>query len=344
MAVAESAVRPSKSTPAGDGKTERDRLRMMYLIRRFEERTFQEYSKPGQKIGGFCHLYSGQEAVCVGVAAVFDRARDALINAYRCHGHSLALGMSAHSAMAEMFGKVTGCSKGKGGSMHLFQAEHGNHGGHGIVGGHLPVATGFAFSQKYRNNGGVSVCLFGDGAINQGTHNEALNLASLWKLPVVWIVENNGVAMGTQIERHSAERDAAKRGSGYNMPYYNVDGMDLDVVIAAVGEAWERGRRGEGPTYLSINTYRYRGHSMSDPLKYRSKEEAEKWKKRDPIAVYFDRIKSKGFTNDEQWELVQEQVNAEVEDAIEKAHSDPQPPLESRFEDALSETYPYGVK
>ncbi|MFT3788238.1 MAG: thiamine pyrophosphate-dependent enzyme [Tepidisphaeraceae bacterium] len=340
MAVAEPAVRPQK-TPSGDGKTERDRLRMMYLIRRFEERTFQEYSKPGQKIGGFCHLYSGQEAISVGVAAVFDTKRDALINAYRCHGHSLALGMSADAAMAELFGKATGCSKGKGGSMHLFQAEVGNHGGHGIVGGHLPVAGGFAFAQKYKGTGGCTVCLFGDGAINQGTHNEALNLASLWKLPVVWIVENNGVAMGTQIERHSAERDAAKRGSGYNMPYYNVDGMDLDVVIQAVGEAFERGRRGDGPTYLSINTYRYRGHSMSDPLKYRSKEEAEKWKKRDPISIYFERIKSKGLITDEAWELVQEQVNAEVESSIEKGHAAPNPPLEDRFNDALAETYPF---
>jgi pyruvate dehydrogenase E1 component alpha subunit len=340
MAVAESAVRSSK-TASPDGKVERDRLRMMYLIRRFEERTFQEYSKPGQKIGGFCHLYSGQEAVSVGIAAVYDKTRDALINAYRCHGHSLALGMTPRSAMAEMFGKVTGCSKGKGGSMHLFQSEVGNHGGHGIVGGHLPVATGFAFAQQFKKNGGVTVCLFGDGAINQGTHNEALNLASLWKLPVVWVVENNGVAMGTQVERHSAEKDLAKRGSGYNMPYYNVDGMDLDVVIAAVGEAWERARKGEGPTYLCINTYRYRGHSMSDPLKYRPKEEAERMKKRDPIYSYFERIKSKKLVTDEVWEAMQEEVNAIVEDAIEKGLTDPNPPLEARFEDALSEKYPY---
>jgi pyruvate dehydrogenase E1 component alpha subunit len=346
MAVANpSVVRPERKPPtASDGKLERERLRMMMLIRRLEERTYTEYTKPGQKIGGFCHLYSGQEAVSVGVAAVFDKTRDALINAYRCHGHSLALGMSAHAVMAELFGKATGCSKGKGGSMHLFQAEVGNHGGHGIVGGHLPVALGFAFAQQYKKNGGATICLFGDGAINQGTFNESMNMASLWKLPVVYVVENNGVAMGTTVERHSAERDLAKRGAGFAMPYYNVDGMDLDTVIEAVGEAFARCRAGEGPTFLSINTYRYRGHSMSDPLKYRSKEEAEKWKKRDPITIYFERIKARGFINDEQLDAMQDEVNAEVEAAIRQADADPHPALEERFDDILAETYPFDGK
>lgn len=343
MPVAEPAVRPSvtKAPATSDGKVERDRLRMMMLIRRFEEKTFQEYTKPGQKIGGFCHLYSGQEAVCVGVASVMDKTRDALINAYRCHGHSLALGMSAHSAMAEMFGKATGCSRGKGGSMHLFDAANGNHGGHGIVGGHLPCALGTGFAQMYQKTGGVTVCLFGDGAINQGTFGESLNMASLWKVPVVWIVENNGVAMGTQVERHSAERDLAKRGAGFAMPYFNVDGMDLDVVIEAVGEAFARARAGDGPTFLSINTYRYRGHSMSDPLKYRSKEEAEAWKKRDPILIYGERLKSKRLVTDEQIDAMQEAVATEIEEAVKQADADPQPALESRFEDALTETYPF---
>ncbi len=342
MAVAQPAVRPERKPPvASDGKTERDRLRMMMLIRRLEERTYTEYTKAGQKIGGFCHLYSGQEAVSAGVAAVYDKSRDALINAYRCHGHSLALGMTAHAVMAELFGKRTGCSKGKGGSMHLFQAEVGNHGGHGIVGGHLPVALGFAFTQKYRKNGGATICLFGDGAINQGTFNESMNLASLWKLPVVYAVENNGVAMGTQVERHSAERDLAKRGSGFNMPYYNVDGMDVDIVIEAVGEAFERCRQGEGPTFLSINTYRYRGHSMSDPLKYRTKEEAERWKQRDPITLYAGRLKSKAIINDEQVDALQTSVNEEVDDAVARADADPHPALEERFDDILAETYPY---
>ena len=235
-------------------RVERDRLRMMMLIRRFEERTFQEYTKPGQKIGGFCHLYSGQEAIAVGTAALFDKKRDYLINGYRCHGHSLALGMSPHAAMAELFGKATGCSKGKGGSMHLFDASVGNNGGHGIVGGQLPLGAGMAFAQWYKKTGGVTFTFMGDGAINQGTHNEALNLASLWKLPVIWVIENNGVAMGTQVARHSAEKDLAKRGSGYNMPYFNVDGNDLDTVIQAFGEAVDRARSGGGP-YLFLRKH-----------------------------------------------------------------------------------------
>src|SRR5262245_52559801 len=221
MAVADPVVtRPSASKQsASDGSVERKRLWMMILIRRFEERTFQEYTKPGQRIGGFCHLYSGQEAVAVGIAAVFQKGKDYLINGYRDHGHSLALGMDAKPAFAEMFGKATGCSKGKGGSMHFFQVEVGNMGGHGIVGGQLPLGIGFAFAAQYKKTGGCCFTLFGDGAINQGTHNESLNLASLYKLPVIFMVENNLMAMGTQVERHSAERDLAKRGSGYNMPY-----------------------------------------------------------------------------------------------------------------------------
>src|SRR5687767_7882983 len=255
--------------PSAKGQAERDRLRMMMLIRRFEETTFQEYTKAGQKIGGFCHLYSGQEAVAVGIAAIFQRGKDYLINAYRCHGHSLALGMDPRAGFAELFGKATGCSKGKGGSMHFFDVAAGNLGGHGIVGGHIPVGLGVAFAQRYKNTGGVTFCLFGDGAINQGTHNEALNMASLTKSPVIFVVENNGVAMGTQVHRHSAETDLAQRACGYKMPHYNIDGNDLDTVIAEMTKAADRGRRGEGPSYIVANTYRFRGHSMSDAMKYR---------------------------------------------------------------------------
>jgi len=228
MAVANEVDQRPAVTSEGKGQAERDRLRMMMLIRRFEERTYQEYTKPGQRIGGFCHLYSGQEAVAVGIAAIFQKGKDYLINGYRDHGHSLALGMSPRAAMAEMFGRATGCSKGKGGSMHLFDASVGNMGGHGIVGGQIPLGTGFAFSCWYRKTGGVCFTLFGDGAVNQGTHNEALNLGSLYKLPCIYLVENNLMAMGTQVERHSAETDLAKRASGYNMPTQNVDGNDLE--------------------------------------------------------------------------------------------------------------------
>src|SRR3954470_9298936 len=223
MSVAHEVVhRPA--TNQANGQPERDRLRMMMLIRRFEEKTFQIYQAPGQKIGGFCHLYSGQEAVAVGIASIYQKEKDKLINAYRCHGHSLALGMDPRAAMAELFGKRTGCSKGKGGSMHFFQADVGNLGGHGIVGGHIPLGLGVAFAQWYKKTGGVTFCLFGDGAVNQGTFNEALNMASLMKVPAIFIVENNGVAMGTQVARSSAEKDLARRGDCYNMPARNIDG------------------------------------------------------------------------------------------------------------------------
>src|SRR3984957_3127008 len=248
MSVAQAAVAPSKSGTSTDGHVERQRLRTMILIRRFEEKTYQEYTKPGQKIGGFCHLYSGQEAIAVGTSALFDKSRDYLITGYRCHGASLAMGMPPRAAMAEMFGKATGCSNGKGGSMHLFDAKAGNLGGHGIVGGQLPLAAGMAFAQWYKKTGGVTFCFMGDGAINQGTFNESLNLASLYKVPCIYVVENNGVAMGTQVERSSAEKDLALRAAGFSMPHYHVDGNDIDTVIADFGKAVDRARNGGGPT------------------------------------------------------------------------------------------------
>lgn len=336
--------------PAGvDRQAALQRLRMMMLIRRFEERTYFEYTTPRtlpdgtreMKIGGFCHLYSGQEAIAVGTAALFDKSRDYLINGYRCHGHSLALGMSAHSAMAELFGKATGCSKGKGGSMHLFSAPDHNMGGHGIVGGHLPLAVGMAFTQKYKKTGGVTFVFMGDGAINQGTHNESLNLAGLYKLPAIFVVENNGVAMGTQVERSSADKDLAHRGMGYNMPSWHVDGNDLDTVIREFGKAVERGRSGNGPSYIVADTYRFKGHSMSDAMKYRTKEEFEKAKSRDPITHYEVRLREQGVLNEELIEKMTGEVNEEVEQAIAQADADPNPPLESRFEDVLAEKYPY---
>jgi pyruvate dehydrogenase E1 component alpha subunit len=341
MAVADTVERrPVAKKQEADGKLERQRLSMMMLIRRFEERTYQEYTRPGQKIGGFCHLYSGQEAIAVGTAAIFDKTRDYLVNGYRCHGHSLALGMSPHSAMAELFGKATGCSRGKGGSMHLFQAEVGNNGGHGIVGGQIPLGLGMAFAQWYKKNGGVTFCFMGDGAVNQGTHNEALNLASLLRAPCIFVVENNGVAMGTQVERASADPDLAQRGCGYAMPHYNIDGNDLDTVIAEFGKAKDRAVRGEGPSYIVANTYRFRGHSMSDPLKYRSKEEADRAKLRDPITLYQNRLKQLGMITDEEIEALDRSAAEEVDQATRQADADPFPPLEERFEDVLAEKYP----
>jgi pyruvate dehydrogenase E1 component alpha subunit len=333
-------VKPEQKGPQEKGAVERDRLRMMMLIRRFEERTYQEYTKPGQKIGGFCHLYSGQEAVAVGIASIFQKDKDKLITAYRCHGHSLALGMDPRAGMAELFGKATGCSKGKGGSMHFFQADVGNLGGHGIVGGHIPVGLGAAFAQAYKNTGGVTYCLFGDGAINQGTFNEALNMAGLLKAPVIFIVENNGVAMGTQVVRSSATPDLVQRGDGYGFPALACDGNDLDVVITTMSKAAERARRGEGPTYLVANTYRFRGHSMSDAMKYRTKDEMEKAKSRDPIALYEVRLREKGLLTDEQSDAMEEEIAEIVSEAVRQADEDPHPALEERFDDILSETYP----
>jgi pyruvate dehydrogenase E1 component alpha subunit len=324
----------------------RDRLRMMILIRRFEERTFQEFTKPGQKIGGFCHLYSGQEAIAVGTSALFDKTRDYIITGYRCHGASLALGMEPRAAIAELFGKATGCSKGKGGSMHLFDAEAHNMGGHGIVGGQLPLGVGLAFAQHYKKTGGVTFTFMGDGAVNQGTHNESLNLASLYKLPCIFVVENNGVAMGTQVERSSAEKDLAERGSGYNMPHWNVDGNDIDTVIREFGKAVERARRGDGPSYIVANTYRFRGHSMSDPMNYRKTTEG-KWrpevdeaKKRDPIVLYQHRLLEKGITTQDQFEAMDAEINDIVNQAVNQADADPFPPLDDRFNDVLAEKYP----
>jgi pyruvate dehydrogenase E1 component alpha subunit len=331
----------------GKAKTDQrahEMLRMMLLIRRFEERTYQEYTRPGQRIGGFCHLYSGQEAVAVGIAAVFAKGKDYLITAYRDHGHSLALGMDPGAAMAEMFGRATGCSKGKGGSMHLFQAEVGNLGGHGIVGSQIPLGAGAAFACKYKDTGGVCFTLFGDGAINQGVHNETLNLASLWKLPVVFVVENNGVAMGTQVERSSAEVELERRGSGYHMPYQAFDGNDLDQVIDVVGEAADRARGGSGPTYLVANTYRFRGHSMSDAMKYRTKEELEQARRRDPLVIYEARLREAGAIGDEQLEAMDAEVRKQVDAAVKFAIDSPHPDAQDLYSDIYSEKYPLEKK
>jgi pyruvate dehydrogenase E1 component alpha subunit len=339
----------AKMASSSKGKVERRRLWMMMLIRRFEERTYQEYTKRGfedpsgevvKRIGGFCHLYSGQEAVAVGIAAVFEPKRDYLVNGYRDHGHALALGMSPNAAMAELFGRVTGCSRGKGGSMHFFQAEVGNMGGHGIVGGQIPLGVGMAFAAWYRKTGGVSFTLFGDGALNQGTFNESMNLASLWKLPCLFICENNGLAMGTQVHRSSAETDLARRGAGYAMPCRNVDGNDLNEVIAAVQEAAGRARAGEGPSFLVMNTYRFRGHSMSDPQKYRTREDLERARQRDPILLYERYLREQGLLEDGAVDQMDNEISQIVNEAVKFSEQSPHPDLRELYEHVLSEVYP----
>jgi len=252
----------------------------MLLMRRFEERSGQLYGM--QKIKGFCHLYIGQEAVVAGAMSVI-KPTDNMITAYRDHAHALGKGTSARAVMAELFAKATGCSKGKGGSMHLFDAANRFFGGHGIVGGQIPLGAGIAFAEKYKGTDSVTLCYMGDGAVRQGAFHEALNMAMTWKLPVVFIIENNNYAMGTSVERTSNVTDLYELGTAFNMPSEPVDGMMVETVHEAMDKAVSHCRKGNGPYLLEMNTYRYKGHSMSDPAKYRSKEELEKYKAQDPI-------------------------------------------------------------
>lgn len=306
-------------------------LRQMLLIRRFEERSAMLYQK--QKIGGFCHLYSGQEAVAVGSIGVL-REDDWVITAYRDHGHALARGMDPKAGMAEMLGKLPGCSRGKGGSMHFFDAEKGFMGGHAIVGSHIPLATGMAFAAKYRGEDRVCLCFFGDGAMDQGSLHEAFNMASMWKLPVIYVVENNLMSMGTHLHRHSWTTDLTVRGGpAYGMPGLLVDGNDLEEMARITREACHRARSGEGPTFIEAKTYRFRGHSMSDPMKYRSREELEKAKERDPIVIYETILKERGWIDDAQIDELHEKIKAEIEEAIEFAENAPEPPVEILYED-----------
>jgi pyruvate dehydrogenase E1 component alpha subunit len=309
-------------------------LRQMLLIRRFEERSAMLYQN-GQ-IGGFCHLYSGQEAVAVGSIGVL-REDDYVITAYRDHGHALARGMDPKAAMAELLGKAPGCSQGKGGSMHFFEAEKGFLGGHAIVGSHVPVAAGVAFAIQYRDGDQVCICYFGDGAIDQGAVHEAFNMASLWKLPVIYVVENNFMSMGTQLHRHSCLLDLTVRlGTAYGIPGISIDGNDIELVAKTVREAANRARKGEGPTFIDAQTYRFRGHSMSDPMKYRSREEAEKARERDPIVLYESTLKERGWIDETALEELHEKIKQEIDDVIEFAKDEPEPPLENVYNDITS--------
>ena len=258
-------------------------LEQMLLIRRFEEKAAQMYGL--RKIGGFCHIYIGQEAVSTGSIAAIDLKKDYALTAYRDHGHAISVGMDPKIIMAELFGKITGCSRGKGGSMHLFDVDRHFYGGHGIVGAHIPLATGVALKIKYNNEDGVVLCFFGDGAVHQGSFHESLNMAGVWKLPVVYICENNQYGMGTDFRRVSAVHDLSSLSTSYNMPGKQVDGMDVLDVYENVTEAVKLARDDSQPSLLEIRTYRYMGHSMSDPATYRTKEELQKHKQQDPILI-----------------------------------------------------------
>ncbi|MCX6291436.1 MAG: pyruvate dehydrogenase (acetyl-transferring) E1 component subunit alpha [Bacteroidetes bacterium] len=311
----------------------------MLLMRKFEERAGQLYGM--QKIKGFCHLYIGQEAVVAGAMTVLKK-EDAMITAYRDHGHALAKGVSANAVMAELYGKITGCSKGKGGSMHMFSDEHRFFGGHGIVGGQIPLGAGIAFAEKYNGTKNVCVCYMGDGAVRQGALHEAFNMSMLWKLPVVFVIENNNYAMGTSVERTSNVTELYKIGLAYDMPSEPVDGMSVEAVHDAMEKAVQRARDGKGPSLLEINTYRYKGHSMSDPAKYRTKEEVESYKAKDPVEMVLKTIREKKLATETQLEEIDLRIKKIVEDSVQFAEESPYPDASELYKDVyVQEDYPY---
>ena len=310
----------------------RDWLRQMLLIRRFEEKAGEAYSLG--KIGGFCHLYIGQEAVAVGSLAALG-PDDYITCSYREHGHALARGISPRTVMSELFGKAAGGSKGKGGSMHIFDASLGFLGGHGIVGGHIPLTTGMAFAAKYRETEQVAVCYFGEAAVNNGAFHEALNMAALWKLPAIYLCENNRYGMGTALERASAIYDISERASSYDMANEVVDGQDVLVMHAAMERAVQRARTDKVPTLLEVRTYRFMGHSMSDPIHghYRTKEEVEDQRKRDPIAVWSKRLIAEGLADEASVKALDKEIIGEVNDAYQFAEEAPDPDADELWSD-----------
>ena len=311
----------------------------MLLMRRFEEKAGQLYGM--QKIKGFCHLYIGQEAVVAGAMSVL-KPTDAMITAYRDHAHALGKGISAREVMAELYGKITGCSKGKGGSMHMFSKPHKFFGGHGIVGAQIPLGAGIAFSEKYNNTGNICVCYMGDGAVRQGALHEAFNMAMLWKLPVVFVVENNAYAMGTSVERTSNVTELYKLGSAYDMPSYPVDGMSVEAVHEAMQMAADHARDGKGPVFLEMNTYRYRGHSMSDPAKYRTKEEVESYKAQDPIEIVREMLLLNKLASEDEIETINKKIADIVEDSVKFAEESPYPDPSELYKDVyMQDDYPY---
>lgn len=306
----------------------------MLLIRKFEEKCGQLYGQ--QKIKGFCHLYIGQEACASGAkSALIDG--DKYITAYRDHGVPLALGTDPKAIMAELYAKETGTTKGKGGSMHIFDKERGFVGGHGIVGGQIPLGAGLAFAEKYRKTGNVAICYMGDGAVRQGSFHETMNMAMTWKLPVIFAIENNMYAMGTSVERTSNVTELYKLGAAYDMPSEPVDAMSVEGVHLAVAKAAERARKGDGPTLLEFNTYRYKGHSMSDPAKYRTKEELEEYKAQDPVQRVKDTILSKKIAKEEELVDIEKKVKDIVAESVKFAEDSPMPGVEEIYTDIYVE-------
>jgi pyruvate dehydrogenase E1 component subunit alpha len=315
--------------PSAEQRDEVEMLWLMLLIRRFEERASQQYQ--AQKIGGFCHLYIGQEAVVTGALAAI-RFDDYIITAYRDHAHALARGTSANACMAELFGKDTGCSRGLGGSMHFFDKEHHMYGGHAIVAAHVPLACGLAFACKYRNEDRVTLCFFGDGAINQGAFHEALNLAALFKLPVIFICENNLFAMGTSVERSTSLKQIVDRAEGYDIPGCVVDGMNFRHVRDTLSEVVASIRKEPHPAFVEARTYRYRGHSMSDPASYRTKEQLEKYRLDDPITRLRAQLTREGKLTNEKFDELDKEAKRIALEAVKFAEESEEPPLEKLYD------------
>jgi pyruvate dehydrogenase E1 component alpha subunit len=317
-----------RELPASD--VAREWLETMTLIRRFEERAGEMYARA--KVGGFLHLSIGEEAAIVGSARAL-RERDYLISTYRSHGHALVRGTPPENVMAELFGRVDGCSRGRGGSMHMFDAARRFMGGYGIVGGNLPIAAGLALASDYEGTDDVTLCTFGDGASNQGTFGETLNIAALWKLPVVFMVTNNQFGMGTALERHSAVTDLQRKGEGFGVPGMECDGMDVLDTHAVTQEALRIARDERRPVLVEAITYRFRGHSMADPEEYRTKEQVEEWRKRDPILSWGDRLEAENVVSADEREQFDADAVARVDAAVAFADASPAPPPESLYDD-----------
>ena len=306
----------------------------MVLIRLVEERASQLYQQG--KIGGFLHLYIGQEAVSTGLISA-RQPQDRVITAYRDHGVAINCGLTPNEVLAELLGKETGCSRGKGGSMHMADVEKNFWGGHAIVGAHLPIAAGLALGDHYRKNDGVTLCMFGDGATNIGYFHEALNLSKVWDLPVIWVCENNQYGMGTPVDRASAVIEMRQKAEGYCIPNVQVDGMDLIAVREAAIKAFEHVRGGNGPYFMEVVTYRYRGHSMGDPERYRDAEEVQRWQENDPIGIYRNYLIAEEMATEKELDAIDAKVEGEVQAAVQFAESSPDPAPEALFENVYVE-------
>lgn len=306
----------------------------MVLIRRIEEEAAQLYQQG--KIGGFLHLYIGQEAVSTGLISA-RKPQDRVITAYRDHGVAINVGLTPRQVMAELLGKSTGMSKGKGGSMHMASVEKNFWGGHAVVGAHLPIAAGLALGDQYQGNDGVTICMFGDGATNIGWFHEALNLSKVWNLPVLWVCENNQYGMGTAVERASAVSEIRRKADGYDIPNERINGMDIMEVRQAAERVLKHVRSGKGPYFLEIVTYRFRGHSMGDPERYRRQEEVRKWQEEDPIGIYQRFLLNEKIATEDELSAIEQQVEMDVKDAIEFAENSPEPSPDELFKDIYVE-------